>query len=82
MNLKPLVCSALVAAMSFAAPSAFGNENIAVSAVSQDSSPIAGPEENASCQSLPNICFRVSWRVEEGTLKAIRYDKTISSISL
>ena len=177
MNMKSLVCSVLVAAMSFAAPSAFGNENIAVSAVSQDSSPITGLEENASCQSLPNnkgeivfisfdasvkestlflrkndntiiklftygagkvavtpppteeilwlnddcfacvstgrrrsfyaiydidredpgntqhstiiyqlaegyFCFRVSWRTEEGTLKAIRYDKTISLISL
>lgn len=177
MNMKPLVYSVLVAAMAFAAPSAFGNENIAVSAVSQDSSPIAGPEENVSCQSLPNnkgeivfisfdasvkeftlllrkndntiiklftygagkvavtpppteeilwlnddcfacvstgrrrsfyaiydiaredpgntqhstliyqlaeghFCFRVSWRTEEGTLKAIRYDKTISLISL
>lgn len=177
MNMKPLVCSALVAAMSFAAPSAFGNENIAVSAVSQDSSPIAGLEEKASCQSLPNnkgeivfisfdasvkestlflrkndntiiklltygagkvavtpppteeilwlndncfacvstgrrrsfyaiydiaredpgntqhstiiyqlaegyFCFRVSWRTEKGSLKATRYDKTISSISI
>ena len=177
MNLRPFVCFMLVDAMSFAAPSAFGNENIAVSAVSQDSSPIAGPEEKASCQSLPNnkgeivfisfdasvkahtlllrkndntiiklftygagtvavtpppteeilwlndncfacvssgrkksfyaiydiareepgntqhstiiyqlaegcFCFRVSWRTEEGTLKATRYDKTISLICL
>lgn len=175
--MRLLVYSVLVAAMSFAAPSAFGNENVAVSAVSQDSSPIAGPEEKAICQSLPNnkgeivfisfdaslkertlllrkndntiiklftygagtvavtpppteeilwlndncfacvstgrkksiyaiydigregpentqhstiiyqlaegyFCFRVSWRTEEGTLKATRYDKTISLISL
>lgn len=26
------------------------------------------------------FCFRVSWRTEEGTLKATRYDKTIQLI--
>ena len=82
MNLRPLVCSVLVAAMSFAAPSAFGNENIAVSAVSQDSSPITGLEENASCQSLPNnkgeiviISFDAS--VKESTLFLRKNDTTI-----
>lgn len=82
MNMKPLVCSVLVAAMSFAAPSAFGNENIAVSAVSQDSSPIAGLEEKASCQSLPNnkgeivfISFDAS--VKESTLLLRKNDNTI-----
>lgn len=82
MNLRPFVYSVLVAAMSFAAPSAFGNENIAVSAVSQDSSPITGLEENASCQSLPNnkgeivfISFDAS--VKESTLFLRKNDNTI-----
>ena len=61
--MRLLVRSVLVAAMSFAAPSAFGDENIAVSAVSQDSSPITGPEEKASWGLLKTRNESTNWNL-------------------